>query len=224
MKKTSSFPAHVRLRPSAAAVCALLVNSSIGVAFAQEMSQLPAITVFGSSSASDYAADAADNTTRTNTPLKDYPASIQVVPGEVLRARGVTRTDQLAENVSGVLAEANYGGNGATFFNIRGFSESNGLRDGFRNYGYYAFRDVQNIDRVEVFKGPAGALYGGIGAVGGYINTVSKRPERESFGEVGNNGWLVRPRTHHHRRQPGAGQRPEHPPECRRREELGLSR
>jgi len=47
------------------------------------------------------------------------------------------------------------------------------------------FRDVQNIERIEVFKGPAGALYGGVGAVGGYVNTVSKRPGQEDFGEVG---------------------------------------
>jgi iron complex outermembrane recepter protein len=144
---------------------------------------LPAVTV-SSTPSSDYIAKKSDSTTKTDTPLKDYPASIQVVPSEVLQDRGVTRIDQAVDNVSGVHAEASYGGNGATFFNIRGFSESNGLRDGFRNYGYYAFRDVQNIDRVEVFKGPAGALYGGIGAVGGYINTVSKRPEQDNFGEV----------------------------------------
>jgi iron complex outermembrane recepter protein len=144
---------------------------------------LPAVTVTGAPD-SGYRARTSVSTTQTDTPLKDYPASIQVVPSEVLQDRGVTRIDQIADNVSGVHAEANYGGNGATFFNIRGFSESNGLRDGFRNYGYYAFRDVQDIDRVEVFKGPAGALYGGIGAVGGYINTVSKRPQHDNFGEV----------------------------------------
>ncbi|GGD70051.1 TonB-dependent receptor [Caballeronia grimmiae] len=145
---------------------------------------MPAVTVTGSR-ISSYTDETSSSTTRTDTPLQDYPASVQVVPSEVLQDRGVTRINQIADNVSGVHAEASYGGNGATFFNIRGFSESNGLRDGFRNYGYYAFRDVQNIDRIEVFKGPAGALYGGIGAVGGYINTVSKRPEPGNFGEVG---------------------------------------
>ncbi len=144
---------------------------------------LPSITVTGSAGSLHDATTSA-TTTRTDTPLKDLAASVQVVPAEVLQDRGVTRIDQIADNVSGVHAEASYGGNGATFFNIRGFSESNGLRDGFRNYGYYAFRDVQDIDRVEVFKGPAGALYGGVGAVGGYLDTVSKRPEHDDFGEV----------------------------------------
>jgi iron complex outermembrane receptor protein len=142
---------------------------------------MPIVTVRGDAPNDDQA----DSTSRTSIPLRDLAASIAVVPRELLRERGVTRTDQLLENVSGVLAESSYGGNGATFFNIRGFSENNGLRDGFRNYGYLAFRDVQNIERVEVFKGPAGALYGGVGAVGGYVNTVSKRPEQGNFGDAG---------------------------------------
>lgn len=144
---------------------------------------LPSTSIVGAP-ISSYIAPTSSSTTRTDIPLKDYPASIQVVPNELLKDRGVIRIDQVAETVSGVHAEANYGGNGATFFNIRGFSESNGLRDGFRNYGYYAFRDVQNIDQVEIFKGPSGALYGGIGAIGGYINTVSKRPEEYDFGDI----------------------------------------
>jgi iron complex outermembrane receptor protein len=160
---------------------------ALGLAFAFPMAAasaaeqaVPTVTVHGDAPTDNAAA----STSRTPIPLQDLAASIQVVPREVLRDRGVTRTDQLLDNVSGVLAESSYGGNGATFFNIRGFSENNGLRDGFRNYGYLAFRDVQNIERVEVFKGPAGALYGGVGAVGGYVNTVSKRPERENFGDA----------------------------------------
>ncbi len=122
--------------------------------------------------------------TKTDTPLLETPMSIQVVPQQVLRDRAVTQTNQLLENVSGVHAESNYGGNAATFFNIRGFSTSNALRDGFRNYGYIAYRDTQNIEQIEVLKGPAGALYGGLGSLGGQINTVSKRPMAGYFGEA----------------------------------------
>jgi iron complex outermembrane receptor protein len=160
---------------------------ALGIAFAcpfaavhAQPMPVPTVNIRGDAAVDDRA----DSTSRTSMPLTDLAASIQVVPREVLRERGVIRTDQLLDNVSGVLAESSYGGNGATFFNIRGFSENNGLRDGFRNYGYLAFRDVQNIERVEVFKGPAGALYGGVGAVGGYVNTVSKRPERENVGDA----------------------------------------
>lgn len=169
-------------------VASALVVGCFTQAQAQEAAQLPRVDIKGAipyPEAQGYAGSTADSTSRTATPLKDQPASIQVVPREVLRDRGVTRVDQLIENVSGVLPESNYGGNGATFFNIRGFSENNGLRDGFRSFGYFAFRDVQNIERIEVFKGPAGALFGGVGAVGGYVNTVSKRPGRSDFTEVG---------------------------------------
>lgn len=154
---TISFPALMNKT-----IIAALVSGLCGMAHAQDAAELPVVTVFGSSAGPASAVDSAANTTHTDIAWKDYPASIQTVPAEVLKDRGVTRIDQLVETVSGVHAESNYGGNGATFFNIRGFSESNGLRDGFRNYGYYAFRDVQNIDQVDVFKGPAGALYGGI--------------------------------------------------------------
>jgi iron complex outermembrane receptor protein len=163
-------------------VIALGLAFSFSAAWADQANPatMPVVTIRGDAALDDQA----DSTSRTATPIKDQAASIQVVPRELLIERGVTRTDQLLENVSGVLAESSYGGNGATFFNIRGFSENNGLRDGFRNYGYLAFRDVQNIERVEVFKGPAGALYGGVGAVGGYVNTVSKRPEPGDFGDA----------------------------------------
>ena len=167
-----------------AAIKATPIAMALGLAWSSpawaDAQPVPTVTVRGDATADDQAT----NASRTAIPLQDLAASIQVVPRELLRDRGVTRTDQLLENVSGVLAESSYGGNGATFFNIRGFSENNGLRDGFRNYGYLAFRDVQNIERVEVFKGPAGALYGGVGAVGGYVDTLSKRPERDNFGDA----------------------------------------
>lgn len=177
-------PAHAAWKQATIALAA----SCFGNAFAQEANVLPTVTVNGSMTypeTSGYAATTADSTNRIPTPIQDQAASVQVVTKEVLRDRGVTRTDQLIENISGVLPESSYGSNGATFFNIRGFSENNGLRDGFRNFGYFAFRDVQNIERVEVFKGPAGALYGGIGSVGGNVNTVSKRPGQADFAEVG---------------------------------------
>ena len=118
----------------------------------------------------DYAATDAPATAKTDAPIKDLPFSVQVVPKELLEDRGVTRIEQALDDVSGVHAESSYGGNGATFFNVRGFTTSNGLRDGFRNYGYLAFRDVQAIERIEVLKGPSGALYGGVGSLGGYID------------------------------------------------------
>ncbi|WP_428381562.1 TonB-dependent siderophore receptor [Nevskia ramosa] len=126
----------------------------------------------------------ATTATKTDTPISDIPQSIQVVPLSLLKDRGVTRIDQIVDTVSGVHAEANYGGNASTFFSVRGFTSSSGLRDGFRNYGYFAARDIQAIERVEVLKGPSSVLYGASASLGGYINTVSKRPEEDAFTDV----------------------------------------
>jgi iron complex outermembrane recepter protein len=123
--------------------------------------------------------------TKIDVPLSDIPQSIQVVPLAVLQDRGVTRVEQLVETVSGVHAEASYGSNLATFFNVRGFSTSSGLRDGFRSFGYVSARDVQAVERVEVLKGPASVLYGATASLGGYVNTVSKQPVPTNVTDVG---------------------------------------
>jgi iron complex outermembrane receptor protein len=59
---------------------------------------------------------------------------------------------------------------------IRGFEASNDFYlDGIRDDSQY-IRDLHNIERVEVLKGPAAVLYGR-GSQGGIVNRVSKAPE-----------------------------------------------
>ncbi len=59
---------------------------------------------------------------------------------------------------------------------IRGFDASNDFYlDGVRDDSQYT-RDLHNIERVEVLKGPAAVLYGR-GSQGGIVNRVSKAPE-----------------------------------------------
>lgn len=151
------------------------------------VTQLPAVTVTGAPAypeSSGYTTNRADSLTRTDLPLSDIPASIQVVPHEVLRDRAVIQPGQLLENVSGVQTEASYGGNRGMFFNIRGFTTHSSSRDGFQYNGNLVTRDVQNIERIEVMKGPSGTLYGGIGSLGGQVNTVSKRPLYYNYGAI----------------------------------------
>lgn len=147
------------------------------------LTAMPEVIVTGQ--APSYTASDAVTASKLDVPLKDLPVSVQVVPKEVIADRGATKVEQVAETVSGVRAESSYGNNGAMFFNIRGFTASDSLRDGFRNYGYLSSRDVQNIDRIEVLKGPGSALYGSASSLGGYINTLSKRPQNDAFTELG---------------------------------------
>jgi iron complex outermembrane recepter protein len=116
--------------------------------------------------------------TKTDTPIRDIPASIQVVPRQVIVDQGITRISEITRNVSGVTTTTGPSGVGE-FFTIRGFTggefgSSNEFRNGFRSLGLGDF-NPDNIERVEVLKGPASNLYGQI-EPGGLINFVTKQP------------------------------------------------
>jgi iron complex outermembrane recepter protein len=118
--------------------------------------------------------------TRTDTPLRDIPQSIQVVPQEVLRDQQVTRIEDALRNVAGVNQSFNFGP--LSFYSIRGFdaTETNLLRDGLIDTLAGQVSELSSIERVEVLKGPASVLFG-LGNPGGSINLVSKRPLKDPF-------------------------------------------
>lgn len=120
----------------------------------------------------DYNRPNATTATKTDTPLMQTPLSVKVVPQQVLKDQQVITVDQALRNVSGVVSGA--GGTG-TFF-IRGFGNSNIYRDGFLNLSQWAHtEDLENIERVEVLKGPGSILYGRT-EPGGLVNFVTKQP------------------------------------------------
>lgn len=97
-----------------------------------------------------YSVPAATSATRTDTPLRDIPQSIQVVPQQVIEDQQVIRLDEALRNVSGVTFGGDVQSRGEEF-TIRGFNNVPILRDGFRRYGSFeSFPEVANLDRVEV--------------------------------------------------------------------------
>lgn len=144
---------------------------------------------------SRYQVENTTSATRTDTPLRDVPQSVQVVPQQVLRDQQVNRLDEAVRNVSGVTIGDNFG-NTRDNFVIRGFATDFGgniLRDGFRSTGFNSgFNETANLERVEVLKGPASVLFGNL-APGGIINLITKKPLEEPFYsatlEVGNYGF-----------------------------------
>ncbi len=118
--------------------------------------------------------------TRTDTPLRDVPQSVQVVPQEVLRDQQVTRLDDALRNVPGVNQSFNFGP--ITIYTARGFevTETNLLRDGLIDTLAGQVSELSSIEQVEVLKGPASVLFG-LGNPGGSINLISKRPLRDPF-------------------------------------------
>ncbi len=119
--------------------------------------------------------------TKTQTALRDIPQAINVVSAALLNDQGARSLEDALRNVPGV--GASHGDGQRDQVTIRGFSAiSDQFVDGMRDDALY-FRDLSNIERVEVLKGPAAVLYGR-GSSGGLINRVSKRPELGSFSTV----------------------------------------
>ena len=144
-----------------------------------------------------YTVPNATTATRTDTPLRDIPQSIQVIPRKIIEEQQVIELNDALRNVSGVVSGSN-DQRGQRFF-IRGFDSASTLRDGFRltagSTGNTGFPELSNVERVEVLKGPAALLYGFL-EPGGVINLVSKKPLSEPYYDVGfrvGNRGLIEP-------------------------------
>ncbi|MEH2445348.1 MAG: TonB-dependent receptor plug domain-containing protein [Nostoc sp.] len=112
--------------------------------------------------------------TRTDTPLRDIPNTIQIVPQQVIKDRNVTNVNSALENVSGV--QQSFGN-----ISVRGFTAQQTV-DG----GLSGAADFSNVEQVEVLRGPAAVLFGA-GGLGGIINITTKQPLFEPFYELGLN-------------------------------------
>jgi iron complex outermembrane receptor protein len=120
--------------------------------------------------------------TRTDTPIMDVPQSIQVIPRQVIEDQGETSFNDVLRNVSGV----SQAGDGR--IDIRGFrATDNILTNGARNDRGGAFDSqgpstrnitLENVEQIEVLKGPASVLYGS-GQPGGTINITTKQPKKD---------------------------------------------
>jgi iron complex outermembrane recepter protein len=139
----------------------------------------------------------ASTATKTDTPLRDIPQSIQVVPQQVIEDRNVRTVTEALETVSGVTpGSRSYGGAPITNKIIRGFDQAGtgvvNFRDGFPDGDFYVLSPIETVERVEVLKGPASVLFGA-GEPGGIVNTVTKKPLSDPYYklafEAGNYGF-----------------------------------
>lgn len=148
-----------------------------GAVAADGTTVLQAIVVQGENSRSYGAADSTVGT-KTDTPLRDVPQSIQVVKRSVLTDQQATSLTQALENVSNV-RESSTAGNRAATYITRGFASNTYAIDGSvlnaTGSRPEVNPDLAGIERVEVLKGPASVLYGR-GEPGGLINLVTRRP------------------------------------------------
>ncbi len=122
--------------------------------------------------------------TRTNTPLLNVPASIQVIPEAVIEDQNATDLLDVLRNTPGITTNTSPR-DIFSAFTIRGFNTGNTfLRNGVadNDLGRNGL-DLSNVERVEVLRGPASVLYGQI-APGGAVNVVTKKPLPFPFYDV----------------------------------------
>ncbi|WP_114857154.1 TonB-dependent siderophore receptor [Azospirillum brasilense] len=143
---------------------------------------LPPLTVEGRPPHSGRAASLASpdrSVGRTETPVEDLPQGLSIVTRADLDRRDVQDINGALAYSAGVRPIDYPGGQGAIDVYVRGFRQSSdsvlidGLRSGFNPYGleYEPF----GVERLEVLKGPASAIYGAM-PPGGAIALTSKRP------------------------------------------------
>jgi catecholate siderophore receptor len=119
--------------------------------------------------------------TKTLTPLLDVPQSITVVTQQLIRDQTMLSVGDVVRYVPGVTAIQ--GENNRDQVVIRGNSTSadffvDGVRDDVQYY-----RDLYNLDRVEILKGPNAMIFGR-GGGGGLINRVTKEAEFVPLREI----------------------------------------
>ncbi|GAB3658983.1 TonB-dependent receptor [Ramlibacter alkalitolerans] len=125
-----------------------------------------------------YRANHSSTFTKTDTPLKEVPASVTVVPAELMKDQAMRGLDDVLRYVPGATVHQGEGNRDQVV--LRGNSTTadffvDGVRDDAQ-----VFRDIYNLERVEVLKGPGGMVFGRGGA-GGVVNRVTKKPV---FGRV----------------------------------------
>jgi iron complex outermembrane recepter protein len=114
--------------------------------------------------------------TKTDTPLRDVPFAIQVIPPQVIADLKPKTITEAIQNVSGANLSSSSAGRNDFLINFRGFNAAQ-FRDGFRE-NFFAVRsntDFSLIDRIEVLKGPSSALFGQSDPAG-VINVITKKP------------------------------------------------
>lgn len=154
-----------------AAVLASMLSG--GLAFAEEALPL-------------YTLDAVVVTaTRTENDVKNVPASTQIITSSDIKESGATNVRDALQNYANIFQSAKKRGGGHEVI-IRGMDTDkslimvNGHRvaneadaSGLGNAKAFERINVNNIEKIEIVKGPSSALYGSE-AMGGVINIITK--------------------------------------------------
>ncbi len=139
--------------------------------------------------------------TRIATPAAVIPAGITIIDRAAIESRGYTTLTEALGAVPGlrIVQSGGPGGNSSVF--IRGTNSNHVLvlRDGLQvndpadpgNAFNFGVDTLEDLERIEVVRGPMSGLYGS-GAIGGVINLVTRKGEGPLHGSVEIAGGLPR--------------------------------
>lgn len=142
---------------------------------------LPKVTVTARYEPEGYQANRSRTATKTDTPLLDVPQSVSVITSDLIRDQSMQSLADVARYVPGA-GMAQGEGNRDTIILRGNASTADFFLDGVRDDIEY-FRDLYNVDRVEVLKGPNAMIFGRAGA-GGLVNRVTRQAQWDSQREV----------------------------------------
>jgi iron complex outermembrane receptor protein len=120
---------------------------------------------------------------KSGIPAKDMPQSIQVFDTTIIADQQANRLADVIKNVNGIAMGENRGSVGESFF-ARGYTlgANNVLKNGARTT-IGGSPEASTLESVEVLKGSAALLYGGVTG-GAVVNLVTKKPKFYYGGEV----------------------------------------
>ncbi|WP_133645136.1 TonB-dependent receptor [Paraburkholderia flava] len=143
---------------------------------------LPAISVTSTVDRRSYDAGKSNTATKTSMSLIEVPQTVNVIPRALLDEQNATSLQDALRNVPGLGFSVGDGQRDQV--TIRGFNAiTDQYVDGIRDDALY-YRDLSNVERIDVLKGPAAVLYGR-GSAGGIINRVLKKPQANPEQSVG---------------------------------------
>ena len=128
----------------------------------------------------------ATTATKTDTAIIDTPQAIGVVTAAQIEARGAIGLQEALRYSAGVRTEPNGSDFRFDYVTARGGFNAARYVDGMRtpDSSFTPRTEIYNLERVEVLRGPSSVLYGQ-GAAGGIVNSIIKRPDFTTHGEIG---------------------------------------
>lgn len=125
--------------------------------------------------------------TRGEGEVKDAPAAVNVITEQEIGNRNIFTLDEAINTVPGVFVKRGKGVLETTpAMTLRGMPlqkrtllmvDGVPQNDAYTGDVNFAAIDVENVERVEVVRGPFSSLYGG-NAMGGVVNVITKMPAR----------------------------------------------